>query len=84
MGGNMKTILSRRYFPPLPIVIDYNCQRDDVKSKDMGRMLAALKRPDRIRFQERLPSWTNFLMPINVPFPHWRLSNLAAFTAITT
>lgn len=49
MGGNMKTILSRRYFPPLPIVIDYNCQRDDVKSKDMGRMLAALKRPDRIR-----------------------------------
>ncbi|KAH9994175.1 hypothetical protein BJV77DRAFT_313497 [Russula vinacea] len=49
MGGNMKTILSRRYFPPSPIVIDYNCQRDDVKSKDMGRMLAALKRPDRIR-----------------------------------
>ena len=44
-GGNIKTILSR-HFPPLPIEIHY-CR--PVKTKDIGRMLAALKRPDRIR-----------------------------------
>lgn len=44
-GGNMKTILSR-HFPPLPIEIHYY---RPVKTKDIGRMLAALKRPDRIR-----------------------------------
>ena len=50
MGGNMRTIMSHRHFPPLPIVIDYYCsQRYAVKTKDMGRMLAALKRSDRVR-----------------------------------
>jgi hypothetical protein len=47
----MKTIMSRR-FPPLPIVIDYNSSRrlgPGLKTKDIGRMVAAFRRPDRIR-----------------------------------
>ena len=38
-----------RHFPPLPIEINYSDQYGSAKSRDMGRMLAALKRPDRVR-----------------------------------
>ncbi len=38
-----------RHFPPLPIEINYSGQYGSAKSRDMGRMLAALKRPDRVR-----------------------------------
>jgi hypothetical protein len=49
MGGNLNTIMSH-HSPPLPIDIDYsNSEYQALKPKDMGRMVAALKRPDRIR-----------------------------------
>jgi F-box-like len=49
MRGNLNTIMSR-HSPPLPIDIDYEYSPVQVlKPKDMGRMVAALKRPDRIR-----------------------------------
>ena len=44
-GGHMKTIMSR-HFPPLPIIINFPYK---YTAKDMGRVVAALKRPDRIR-----------------------------------
>ena len=44
-GGHMKTIMSR-HFPPLPIIINFPY---NYTAKDMGRVVAALKRPDRIR-----------------------------------
>ena len=47
-GGSMTTLLSC-HFPPLPIVIIYKCSGEVMKAKEMGRMLAALKHPDRIR-----------------------------------
>ena len=49
--GNMKTIFSPR-LPPLPIAIDYDClpvgTASHVKTKVFSRMLAALKRCDRV------------------------------------
>jgi hypothetical protein len=48
MGGHMKTIMSR-HFPPLPIQIKYDKRDQNLTPKDMSRVLAALKRPDRIR-----------------------------------
>ncbi|KAF8491526.1 hypothetical protein F5888DRAFT_1736089 [Russula emetica] len=59
-GGHMKTILSR-HFPPLPIDIDYDRQYGtSLMSKDMGRMLAALKRPDRVRGIHLVASTADF------------------------
>lgn len=47
--GHMKTVMSRR-FAPLPIYINYKMDYyHSVTTKDMGRIRAALKRPDRIR-----------------------------------
>jgi hypothetical protein len=49
--GQMKTIMSRR-FPPLPIVINYDsCRllRRGLNARDIGRMVEAFRRPDRIR-----------------------------------
>ena len=47
--GDMKTIMSRRHSPPLPIEIDYNGWGKSVTTKDMDRILAVLECPDRIR-----------------------------------
>ncbi|KAH9994174.1 hypothetical protein BJV77DRAFT_313349 [Russula vinacea] len=51
--GDMKTIMSRRHSPPLPIEIDFNGWFESwgksVTTKEMDRILAALKQPDRIR-----------------------------------
>jgi hypothetical protein len=69
-GGNMKTIMSR-HFPPLPIDINYK-YRGAVKTKDMGRMLAALKRPDRIRgitLSGTAANLDKFFMAATCPFP---------------
>ena len=45
-GTHMKTLMSTN--PLIPIVIEYDTD-GAVKAKDMGRLLSALKRPDRIR-----------------------------------
>jgi hypothetical protein len=45
--GDMKTIMSR-HSPPLPIEINYNRWVESLTTKEMGRILAALKCPDRI------------------------------------
>ena len=51
--GDMNTIMSRRHSPPLPIEIDFNGWFESwgksVTTKEMDRILAALKQPDRIR-----------------------------------
>jgi hypothetical protein len=47
-AGNLETIISH-HFPPLPIDIIHDYEDGAVKAEDMGRMLAALKLPDRIR-----------------------------------
>ena len=54
-NGDMKTIISQRHlthFPPLPLLpieIDYNSWGKSVTTREMDRILAALKHPDRIR-----------------------------------
>ncbi|KAF8491527.1 hypothetical protein F5888DRAFT_1054241 [Russula emetica] len=45
-GTHMKTLMSTN--PLIPIVIEYDTD-SAVTAKDMGRLLSALKRPDRIR-----------------------------------
>ena len=45
-GTHMKTLMSTD--PRIPIIIEYNTYVA-VTAKDMGRLLSALKRPDRIR-----------------------------------
>ncbi len=75
-GGNIKTIISR-HFPPLPIVINYNYQRrltTTGMTKDMSRLLCALKLPDRIRGIDLYASSTNgelakFFKAMKCPFP---------------
>ena len=47
--GDMKTIMSLRHSPPLPIEINYSGLGKSVTTKEMDRILAALKHPDRIR-----------------------------------
>ena len=46
-GSRIKTLMSTN--PLIPIVIECNSQTRAVTVKDMGRLLSALKRPDRIR-----------------------------------
>jgi hypothetical protein len=67
----MKTIMSR-HFPPLPIDINYNCEYKNVEAKDMGRILAALKRPDRIRgilFTGKTAELQKLFRASKCPFP---------------
>ncbi|KAI0302769.1 hypothetical protein BC826DRAFT_432223 [Russula brevipes] len=66
----MKTILSPR-LPPLPIVIDYRYKYTKT-SKDIGRLLAALKRCDRVReitFRGASRDFNKFLKATKRPFP---------------
>jgi hypothetical protein len=73
--SNMKTILSR-HFPPLPLAIDYRpsplplCSFLD--ARDIGRMLAAFKRPDRIRAITLIATtsiFDKFFKATKCPFP---------------
>jgi hypothetical protein len=71
MGGHMKTIMSR-HFPPLPIQIKYDREYPALKSKDMSRVLAALKRPDRIRgiaFTGDSDNFRKLFKATKCPFP---------------
>jgi hypothetical protein len=63
----MKTIMSPR-FPPLPIEINYERQT----AKGTSRMLAALKRPDRIRgitLTASTSEFAKFFKATKCPFP---------------
>ena len=71
-GGRMKTIMSRR-FPPLPIAIDYNLPHQYPGERDIGRMLAAFKHPNRIRAITLVTGWTTIFDKLfkaaQCPFP---------------
>ena len=70
----MKTIFSPR-LPPLPIVIDYNYRfsgASRTRTKELGRMLAALKRCDRVRgitFSALHPDFDTLTKGTNCLFP---------------
>ena len=72
--GNIKTIFSPR-LPPLPIVIDYNYRFSGASrtgTKELGRMLAALKRCDRVRgitFSALPPDFYKLTKATKCPFP---------------
>jgi hypothetical protein len=66
----MKTIMSR-HFPPLPIQITYK-ENSSQRSKDLSRVLAALKRPDRIRgiaFTGSPEDFSKLFKATKCPFP---------------
>ena len=70
-GGNMKTIMSR-HFPPLPIAINYNRLYNPIMARDMGRLLWALRRPDRVRgvdLYAKTYELDKFFKATKCPFP---------------
>ncbi|KAH9990655.1 hypothetical protein BJV74DRAFT_987792 [Russula compacta] len=74
--GNMKTIFSPR-IPPLPIALDYRLRGSFASyrcsnTKDLRRVLAALKRRDRVRgitFSGTVRDFGKFFNATNYPFP---------------
>ncbi|KAI0288663.1 hypothetical protein BC826DRAFT_658724 [Russula brevipes] len=80
--GHIKTIFSHR-LAPLPIVIDYTSLCDKT-TKDLGRVLAALKRCDRVRgitFRGTSGDFDKCLKATKRPFPSLQSLELREKTA---